>query len=349
LWGPLLYLFGITPDFHLHRVLAGGQIFLLVLAAMGLAALCEQLARRVHNAAVAVAALALFYPMLAERLQYLDLNRSRMQRSVQAMQADRPALDALVNGLRQRGGRAFAGLATANSWGPSFRVGAVPMYHVLASAGLPTVGYLSHAMALTSGIMLEFDERNAAHYRLFDIRAFIAPAGTKYPVPGFLKPGPIFGRFQIFDAPSTGAFDLVDVAGGQLVTRRDFFAVNDAWLKSDSVARHRHLQLGGSSRVTAGDGPAGEFTSADDDKAELEAAHPAWALFKSTWHPNWKATLDGKPVTTEMLSPGFIGVPVPAGHHALTLRYQPGAWKLWLALAGVLAAIGLAFAERRLT
>ena len=193
-----------------------------MLAAIGLAALCEQLARRVHIAAAAVAALALFYPMLAERLQYLDLNQTRMQRSVQAMQADRPALDALVAALRQRGGRAFAGLATANSWGPSFRVGAVPMYHVLAAAGVPTVGYLSHTMALTSGIMLDFDERNPAHYRLFDIRAFIVPAGTKYPVPAFLKPGPIFGRFQIYDTPSNGAFDLVDAAAGRLVTRDEF-------------------------------------------------------------------------------------------------------------------------------
>ena len=66
-----------------------------------------------------------------------------------------------------------------------------------------------------------------------------------------------------------------------------------------------------------------------------------------TWHPNWAAYVDGKAATTAMLSPGFIGVPMTAGRHELLLRYEPGMWKLWMALGGLLAAIGLAVAERR--
>ena len=243
LWGPVLYLLGITREFHLHRVLAGAQIFLLVLAAIGLAEICRRLARRLHVAAAALAALALFYPMLAERARYLELNRTRMQRTIDAMRADRPALDALLAALRRRGGRAFAGLATPSSWGPSFRVGAIPMYHVLTAAGVPTVGYLNHTLALTSPVMLEFDERNPTQYRLFDIRAFIVPAGTKYPVPAFLKPGPVFGRFQIFDTPSDGSFDLVDVDASLPLDRDDFAATNIAWLTGGEAARHRHIRF----------------------------------------------------------------------------------------------------------
>jgi hypothetical protein len=48
-----------------------------------------------------------------------------------------------------------------------------------------------------------------------------------------------------------------------------------------------------------------------------------------------------------MLSPGFIGVPVPAGRHTLLFRYQPGNWKLWTALAGALAVLVLALWEGR--
>ena len=65
-----------------------------------------------------------------------------------------------------------------------------------------------------------------------------------------------------------------------------------------------------------------------------------------TWHPDWKAWIDGQPRDTAMLSPGFVGVPAPAGRHTLLLRYQPGDWKLWMALAGVLAVLGLASWER---
>ena len=55
-----------------------------------------------------------------------------------------------------------------------------------------------------------------------------------------------------------------------------------------------------------------------------------------TWHPDWKASLDGQPRETAMLSPGFVGIPVPAGRHTVVFRYAPGNWKLWMALAGLL-------------
>src|SRR4030095_16281616 len=76
--------------------------------------------------------------------------------------------------------------------------------------------------------------------------------------------------------------------------------------------------------------------------AEILVARPAWALFKMTWHPDWKASLDGQPRETAMLSPGFVGLPGPPGRHALAFRYAPGNWKPWMALAGVLAVLVMA-------
>ncbi len=242
-WGPALWLIGATPDIHLHRVLGAAQIFLVVLAAIGLAAIWSELSRRLHVAAAIAVTLALFYPMVRERAQFLDMNAERLQRTVQALEQDRGSLDALFSAAKERGGRAFAGLATPNSWGQTFKVGAIPMYHLLAAARVPTVGYLSHTMALTSGVMLGFDERNPAHYRLFDVGTFIVPAGTKYPVPVFLKPGAIFGRFQIFDTPANGYFDLVDVPAAVPVTRDDFLDTNLRWLKTVGPSTRQHLRL----------------------------------------------------------------------------------------------------------
>jgi len=355
-WGPALWLLGVTPDLPLHRVLGAAQVFLIILAAIGLAAMWGELARRLHPAAAVVATLALFYPMVRERGQFLDMNATRLQRTVQAMESDGASLDALVAASKMRGGRVFAGLATPTSWGPSFRIGAIPMYHVLAAAGVPTVGYLSHTMALTSGVMLSFDERNPAHYRLFDIRSFIVPAGTRYPVPAFLAPGAIFGRFQIFDTPANGYFDLVDVPSAVAVNRDDFLEINDRWLKTDGPSLRQHLRLdlgggAGGALSSASAGSPGEMVSVrqrgEEYRAELVAARPAWALFKMTWHPNWKAWLDGQPRETAMLTPGFVGVPVPAGRHTLLFRYVPGSWKLWTALGGLLAVVGMAIGERR--
>jgi len=316
------------------------------------------LSRRVHLAAPVVVTLALFYPMVRERGQFLEMNATRLRATVKALESDRQSLDALVAAVKRRGGRAFAGLATANSWGPSFKVGAVPMYHVLASGGVPTVGYLSHTMALTSGVMLDFDERNPAHYRLFDIRSFIVPAGTKYPVPVFLTPGAVFGRFQIYDTPANGYFDLVDVPGAVPVNRDDFFDVNDRWLKTVGPSSRQHLRLdlpgapSGALTPPAPNAPSpGEILNArhsgESYQAEFLAARPALAIFKMTWHPDWKASLDGQPRETAMLSPGFVGIPVPPGRHALVFRYEPGYRKLWMALAGVFAVVLAGLTERR--
>ena len=52
----------------------------------------------------------------------------------------------------------------------------------------------------------------------------------------------------------------------------------------------------------------------------LEA--PGTVLLKTSWHPLWHAYVDGQRVPTALLSPGFIGVDLPAGRHALRLAYE---------------------------
>jgi uncharacterized membrane protein YfhO len=62
-----------------------------------------------------------------------------------------------------------------------------------------------------------------------------------------------------------------------------------------------------------------------------------------SYHPNWRARLDGEAVETIMLSPGYVGVRANAGEHELEMTYQPPRWTrglLWAGLALlVLAAI----------
>ena len=71
-------------------------------------------------------------------------------------------------------------------------------------------------------------------------------------------------------------------------------------------------------------------------RAEIETSRPSYLLFKTTWHPNWKAEVDGQPVRTAMLSPGFAGIPVAtAGRHSVEIRYSANAWQSILAILGV--------------
>src|SRR5581483_9649150 len=78
-WGPLLNVIGMSDDMHLHRVIGGAQIFLVLLAAAALAELWDRLPGR--GVAAAAITVVLFYPMVRERLVYLDNNAEWGQRT----------------------------------------------------------------------------------------------------------------------------------------------------------------------------------------------------------------------------------------------------------------------------
>ena len=352
LWGPLLGMLGVSADMQLHRVIGGAQIFLALLAAVALGELWRELARRRQYLALGAATLALFFPMVRERAQYLANNTEWGRRSLAAVENEKPAVDAAVGVMKARGGRAYAGLAAA--WGGRFKIGDVPFYAFLSTAQVPAVGFLYHSMALTGDIMVRFNEWNPSHYRLFNIRTVAAPAGAEPVVPPFLAPLGQQGRFRLFDAPGNGYFDVVDVLLAVKATRNNFYEINDRWLQSDWVAKRLHLRLDRRddvaprlARLAPEDAlpplpqlpSPGEVRSERRDgevyQAEVDAARPCYLLFKMTWHANWKAYVDGRRVETAMLSPGFVGVPLAEGRHSVRMRYEPESWKAALGFAGL--------------
>jgi hypothetical protein len=186
-------------------------------------------------------------------------------------------------------------------------------------------------------------------------------------MPAFLPMRAETGRFRILDAPAGGYFDLVDVAAAVPTNRDTFYDINDRWLRSALVEKKAHLLLD-----FFGDAPSGlprlppdgalppvpstpevpgeiksERRDGDVFQAEFESARPSYVLLKMTWHPNWKVYIDGMLEKAVMLSPGFIGVPVTAGRHHIWCRYEPGKWKLTLAVAGLLIVMLLVAAEQR--
>ena len=75
--------------------------------------------------------------------------------------------------------------------------------------------------------------------------------------------------------------------------------------------------------------------------ATVVLQEPGVVLFKTTYHPAWRAYVDGAPVPTMLLSPGMIGVQVPAGFHSLQLFYRPGWGKGGMLLVGLVLALAL--------
>ena len=363
-WGTALLLIGVSPDMPLHRVIGGLHIFAVLIAALAMAAMWRSLSRRTHVAAAVVATAVILYPMLRERGVYLSNNSTWGHRSLDAYNTNKRSIDTATEIAKTRGGRAYAGLPA--TWGGQFKIGDPQFYAFLSYAHVPALSFMYHSMSLTSETMTRFNEFSAAHFRLFDIRTVIAPANQEVPIAPFLAPLVTTGPVRVFAAPDSSAFDVVDVFYSIKVSKNNFYDVNDRWQQSDWVFNHQHLLLDmfgdappALARVSPDDplprsasfpfpgSIAGERHEGENHFATVQAARASYVLYKTTWHPNWRATVDGNPVKTAMLSPGFIGVPVAAGMHELQLTYRSEAWRAILMIFGPLIGMGLIFAERR--
>ncbi|HKO55662.1 MAG TPA: hypothetical protein VJ276_07255 [Thermoanaerobaculia bacterium] len=355
-WGPLFKTLGLSEAAQIHRFIGAAQWFLVVLAGIGLAQLWSS--RRSAIVIVTVTAL-LLWPAVAERRNFLREDAEWGGVNLTAYEANRDALDRTIDKVRAMGGRVYPGLAAG--WGGQLRIGYVPLYAFLSEAHVPAVAFLYHSMALPADVMVRFDENRLDHYRLFDVRTVVADAAR--PLPSFLRAVETIGPFRILEAPATGAFALVHATHSVYVDRRTFYDVNDAWLQSRWPDADAHLVLDYESRraalrrprleslaalaQTPASSPCGSVPRQSTQRAEVEVTGDCVGLFKTTYHPNWRATVDGRPTATVMLSPGFVGVPLTRGRHVVALRYEPGiARPLLLGLALPLFLLVL-FAERK--
>ncbi|HVG23846.1 MAG TPA: glycosyltransferase family 39 protein, partial [Thermoanaerobaculia bacterium] len=365
-WGPLYRILGLSDAAQLHRFIGGAQWFLLLLAGIGLARLWTlPFQRRWRWPAVSAIVLTslILWPAISERRQFLNEGEQWGRENLAAYETYRDPLQRTIATAHAIGGRAYPGLAA--SWGAQLRVGYVPFYAFLSEAHVPAVAFLYHAMALPADVMVRFDENRPEHYRLFDVRSVIAESSRQ--LPPFLRETASLGPFRVLQAPPSGAFALVQVPRSFYVDRRTFYDVNDAWLQSQWPAADAYLALDYEAAVPVLPRPRlGDFTalrqvpqtaacgsvvqqsgSNGTYRAQLDVAGDCVALFKMTYHPKWRATVDGAQRQTVMLSPGFVGVPVPRGRHSVQIRYEPGlARPLLLGLAFPFL-LGAFIAERK--
>jgi uncharacterized membrane protein YfhO len=82
-------------------------------------------------------------------------------------------------------------------------------------------------------------------------------------------------------------------------------------------------------------------------QAQVEVARRSTLLLKVTYHPNWRATVDGDPAETMMVMPSYVGVRLPTGTHDVCLEYRPRSLRRVFLIAGLLALPLIAMIERR--
>lgn len=358
-WGRALILAGILPDFHLHRLIGGVHVFLVLLAATALAALWRAASRRLHWAAAVAATGILLYPAAAERAHFLAENTRENNEVLAKFDNLREELDEVTALARQRGGRLVPLNLVQGPREITFRV-------FLESRELPIVPHVTHALALTADMMATFDGNVSEEYRQYNVKTFVLRGEFMDRVPPFLKPLPSIGSMLVYEAPGTGYFDVVQAPMAVRTTREDFLDINRHWMLSEWPAKNAHLWLdfGDAPREMArhtsdtvlpappvsglGAGAVqSERKTGEVYEADYEAATPAFVIFRMTWHPRWKVYVDGRPERTMMLSPGVLGVRTAAGRHHVLCRYEAGMEKIWLLFGGMLAVAMAGVWERR--
>jgi hypothetical protein len=81
---------------------------------------------------------------------------------------------------------------------------------------------------------------------------------------------------------------------------------------------------------------------------EAKFIEPGILVLPDNWHPNWKATDNGRPVYIGKVNQSFRGIALGKGAHFIEMKYEPStlAWALRISLFVILALLGL-FLNRR--
>ena len=370
--GPVLGLLPGSDDVLFHRYIIGVHLAGIVMAAIGAVWITRQAVRmtthfipRVHRvvaiAAMAVLGILALTPAWQQVAGYDAPDNKLIPSQQVADETDGADVAALLDRVRiLGGGRVYAG--SANGWGPSYRVGSVPMYTVLLNQATDASGFTLRVPSLLSDAEVQFDERNPAQYDLFNLRYLILPDDRVSPVPATVLA--IQGRHRLWQVSTSGYVDVVDTVGPAIVANRYSIGRQTAsFLGSADLPRKQFPVLAFAGQAPAvptlapgveAQGPAGsvevESTRPQDGvfRADITANRIAFVLLKATYDPHWQVTVDGVAVQPEMVAPGMVGTTVAPGDHSLSFRYVPYQFYPLLILLTILTLVGLYLGSRRI-
>jgi Gpi18-like mannosyltransferase len=362
--GALADLLPFSHGLHVHRFVGGVDVAAIVLMGIGGTA-AWRLARADGSARraviVGVAFLALLAPAVWERGDYYGWNTTWLSQTRDALARDTDAA-AVVSVLEDLPpGRVYAGLS--DDWQKRLEFvpfNSVRFPDVLNFDGIPRMAKPYASLSLDGDLAFSFDPSDRAQWDLFNVR--YAVARTDQVVPAFLFPIRAVGKYTIYSAPTTGwsAFAAGYVTRSVATDRELFFDLRDTMAPSRTA---EHV-------VTRYTYPAPRTTPTSTSKTAVCYAdrHVAYErmqpdrydallgcdsgtsllVIKVAYHPNWRVTVDDTPVDTFMVSPGFIGIDLPAGQHFVTAQYVSTPVKTPLAALSLLTVAALIVFRRRL-
>ena len=380
-WGPFVEVLPFNEYLHMHRFIGGVHLGGIFLAGIALGILwrwaVSQKTLWPLLSALAVT-LLLVSPLYTERRSYLSQNSARIEQSHRDLSAEYEGLLNIVEVIKSLPpGRVYAGtVGGQGKWGDAYRVNCpevrsncIPVYVLLQAEGLDVMSYPYHGYSLASDVLADFDATRLEQYNLFNVRYVVAPEDQW--VPDFMKLLHQFGRHGLYEVPTTGYFDLVGSDLAFSGRKTDFYPAASTWLAShmpnseqypkvsiDPSDRERKLShpfaqvpeiiSNTQSVATIHRGEIlSEKVGTNFFAASVDVLEDSLLVLKTSYHPNWRVTVDGMDALTTMVMPGFIGVELPFGKHEILIEYQSRAIRKILLGLGVVVLVLIPIGEGR--
>ena len=366
-WGRLIDVLPLHEGLIMHRFSGSVHLAAILLIGLGGDWIWRQLgplAGRSRPVVLVLLVLALLVPAFLERRAYYTLNSQAMERSRQALDADADARTILATLRELPPGRSHAGLRA--NWGSRLRVADLPFYALLIFHRIVAVSPPFQSLSLNADLVWHFDDHNPAHYDLFDVKYLVAP--RTWTSPGFVRPIRETARYVLYEAPTRGYTQFAAVSERAVPASQDsLFRQNLTWFLSDKPAAGRFVRYDfppgrraerqGTVAADPGPGaqtgcPAGRTTEERVWPGQIavmaECPAASTLVFKVTYHPNWRVTVDGDQAPTFMVSPSFIGVSIPAGRHEVRAEYRPAMYRMALLILGLSTLAAMVILSHRL-
>lgn len=332
------------------RFIAGVHLAAILLIGLGGEWVWHRLApltARQRAVSAGLLLLVLMAPALRERWEYYVLNTQWMNRTKQALDTDQDARTILAALAGLPPGRTYAGLP--NNWGREMQLGDLHFYDLLTFHRIVATSPQHASFSLNADLVWGFDDRNPAHYNLFNLKYVVAPNGLA--MPPFLRRIRETSRYVLYQAETSGYAKFVTITSLKGVSSQSsLFSENRSWLASAEPGAGRFIRYDypsgsdGSERSATGGCPGGGAISEErvlpgQVDLRVECPEASALVLKVTYHPNWRVAIDGQQQRPFMVSPSFLGVDVPAGIHQVRAEYRSPWWKTALLLLGVCALI----------
>ena len=363
--GPVIDRLPGGTDLLLHRFIIGVHFAGMLLAGIGAVWVVRLIlgGRQVMHfegaqvgviALVCVLSVVVLYPVLLNRKHYGDSNSYFVSGQIVADHTYGADVTALIDIAKQRNdGRIYPG--ASNNWGTANRVDQVPIYELPAQHEADSLGFFLRVSSLSTDIEPYFNENDPAQYDLFNVKYVLLPAPRKPTVAA--TPIATRGQYTLWQVHTSGYLEVVDTTAAVRADRTDMAAMFAPYVASLGLAQLRVPLVAfdgkptpppSSSASAPYTGPPGSVdwsnASLVDGRftGQVTSSRPAWVMLKESYSPRWTATVDGKPVQTQMLAPSFVGVPVPAGTHLVVFKYRPRSSYPVLFALGAFILLGIA-------